>query len=118
MIGFIFLAVVIIFMAVFFTLIPFYVDKRMTKDCGSVCKLKKSSYKELEKLFLNEKWEFDYIYPTSLFSNNAYYHAGIIRFGDVGYLVNIITWFRVILLQKKIRKNLEGYTKYRKPYIK
>lgn len=118
MIGFIFLAVVITFAGILFLFILFYVDKGMTKDCGSVLSLKKSSYTELKKLFLHEKWDFDYIYPTSLFSDNAFYHAGIIRFGDVGYMVNIITWLRLILLQRKIRKNLSGFNLYKKPYKK
>ena len=96
----------------------YLVCRDMTKEDRSVRKLKKSSYSELNKLFMNEKWTFNASYPNSMFSEHAYYHAGIIRFGEVGYLVNIITWYRIILLQRKIRKNLDGFDLYKKPYIK
>jgi len=70
---------------------------------------------------LSVKWKYKCNYPNSLFDAEDYwnnlFHAGIIRFGDVGYILTTYGYIRAFYLQKKIRKGFTGCCKT-KPYIK
>lgn len=93
----------------------------MTKNSRCVKKLKLASYKDVKQKMISTHWEFDPKHPKSLFTENddAYFHAGIIRFEDVGYLLTPFGLLYAKNLQKKIRRNLKGFELYKKkPYIK
>lgn len=101
--------------------IAVWVHHSMVKEDYQVKKLKKASYKEIKEKMLNTKWRFDPNYPHSLFGENFYdnyFHAGIFRFGDVGYLLTLYGYIRVNILQRQIRKSIVGSnSSYGKPYV-
>lgn len=101
-------------------LIPISTHHSMVRGCARVKKLKRATYKELKEKMLTVNWIFDANYPNSLFTEDYYsnyFHASIFRFGDVGYLMTAYGWIMANVLQRKIRKNLEGFTLSGKPFI-
>lgn len=84
----------------------------MTKDCSNVRRLKRATFEEVKEKMLNANWVFVSRFPDSLFSpdftGENYFHAGIIRFGDVGYLLTPYGYYRAMALQRQIRKALVG----------
>lgn len=90
----------------------------MVKQCYRVKKLKRSTYSEIRDKMLAVEWEYDISFPNSLFdrSDSNYFHAGIYYFENVGYLLTPYGFIMANLLQKKIRKSINGYSTS-KPYI-
>lgn len=98
----------------------------MTKNDAYVKKLKKASIREIKQKMLSVEWEFDRHCSDSLFGSNHdyntwkynnYYHASIVRFNGVGYILTPLGYLYSQYLQKKIRKGLEGFEDYKKPYV-
>lgn len=93
----------------------------MVKGNDRVKKLKKASYADIRKKMLGVEWIWKQQYPNSLFTdgypNTNYFHAGVFRFGDVGYLLTPYGYIRASILQGKIRKGLPGYISIIKPYV-
>lgn len=103
------------------TLGVFYIGvtthREMTKEDYYVKKLKCASFAELKEKMLSVSWRYDFSYPGSLFDGQEnYFHAGIYRFKDVGYLMTTYGYLKSKRLQKEIRKTFTGsYSP--KPYI-
>jgi hypothetical protein len=98
----------------------------MTKGDNNVKRLKRATYKEIKEKMLSIDWTynpnhkhslFDYAGQYDLWGRN-YFHAGIFRFGDIGYLLTPYGYLMAWRLQYKIKKALPTYTTGKKPYVK
>lgn len=105
----------------FFTWIEAAVHWEMTTEEDSVKKLKKVTYRQFKHKALNTDWDVNYkssLFKKSLIISNgiALFHASIVRFEDVGYIMTPYGFFKASILAKKIvKRKFKGYNK---PYIK
>lgn len=92
-----------------------------TKGNYSVKKLKKATFSEIKQKMLSIEWKYDSQYSHSLFDKKDfkanYFHAGIFRFGNVGYLLTPYGYWKASMLQRKIKKSLPDYISTCKPYV-
>lgn len=87
----------------------------MVKSSVRVKRIKKSSFKELKLMMDITNWEYDPKYPSSLFGKKyyeAYFHASIIEFNGIGYILTPLGYLMSRLYQLRIRKQLPEYKAY------
>lgn len=86
------------------------VQHDMTKLLSGVSFFKKATYKEVKEKMLSVEWEIDRLYEDSLFDYKGgnHYHAGIIKFYGVGYLLSGYGLFMANRLQRKIYKKIDS----------
>lgn len=92
--------------------------REMVKENYKVKGLKRVSYKEWREAMSSLNWTIDKRYPSSLFTtSDAYAHASIYRFGDIGYILTDFGSWRARMYIKSVFRKRYKLLLLKKPYI-
>lgn len=92
--------------------------REMVKGDNKVKKLKRVSYKEWREAMSLFNWTIDTAYHSSLFtSSDAYAHASIYRFGDIGYILTDFGAWRASMYIRSVFRKQYKLLLLEKPYI-